>query len=57
MVRTGVSELIPEITQELIDAADITDPELLEVVERLQLSSVMTRPRGRARAHTSGADP
>ncbi len=50
VVRTGVPEMIPEITQELIDAANITDPELLEVVERLQLSSVMTIPliaRGR----------
>ena len=44
VVRTGESELIPEITQELIDAANITDPELLEVVERLQLSSVMSIP-------------
>jgi serine phosphatase RsbU (regulator of sigma subunit) len=50
VVKTGVSELIPEISQELIDAANITDPELLEVVERLQLSSVMHIPliaRGR----------
>ena len=54
MVRTGVSELIPEITQELIDAANITDPELLEVVERLQLSSVMTVPMI-ARGRTIGA--
>ena len=54
VVRTGVSELIPEITQELIDAADITDPELLEVVERLQLSSVMTIPLI-ARGRTLGA--
>ena len=44
VVRTGVSELIPEITQEMIDAADIEDPELLDVLERLQLSSVMTIP-------------
>jgi PAS domain S-box-containing protein len=54
VVRTGVSELIPEITQELIDAANITDPELLEVVERLQLSSVMTIPMI-ARGRTIGA--
>ena len=54
VVRTGVSELIPEITQALIDAANITDPELLEVVERLQLSSVMTVPLI-ARGRTIGA--
>ena len=50
VVRTGVPEMIPEITQEMIDAADIRDPELLEVLERLQLSSVMYIPliaRGR----------
>ncbi len=50
VVRTGVSELIPEVTQDLIDAANISDPELSEVLERLQLSSVMTIPliaRGR----------
>ena len=38
------------ISQKLIDAANITDPELLDVVERLQLSSVMYVPliaRGR----------
>ena len=44
VVRTGVSELIPEITQPMIDAANIEDPELLEVVERLQLSSIMYIP-------------
>ena len=54
VVRTGVSELIPEITQALIDAANITDPELLAVVERLQLSSVMTVPLI-ARGRTIGA--
>ena len=50
VARTGVSELVPEITKELIDAANITDPELLDIVERLQLSSVMYIPliaRGR----------
>ena len=50
VARTGKSELIPAISQELIDAANITDPELLDVVERLQLSSVMYIPliaRGR----------
>ncbi|MGH2596401.1 MAG: SpoIIE family protein phosphatase [Actinomycetota bacterium] len=50
VARTGVSELIPEIAQELVDASDITDPELLDVVERFQLSSVMYIPliaRGR----------
>jgi PAS domain S-box-containing protein len=50
VVRTGVSELIPEVTQDVIDAANITDPELSEVLGRLQLSSVMTIPliaRGR----------
>ena len=50
VARTGVPEVIPEITQESIDAANITDPELLEVVERLRLSSVMYVPmiaRGR----------
>ena len=50
VARTGVSELIPEITQEMIEAANITDPEILEVVERLQLDSVMYIPliaRGR----------
>ena len=54
VVRTGVSEMIPVITQELIDAANITDPELLEVVERLELSSVMTIPLI-ARGRTLGA--
>ncbi len=54
VVRTGVPEMIPEITQELIDAANITDPELLEVVERLQLSSVMYVPLI-ARGRTVGA--
>ena len=50
VVQTGVSELIPEITRELIDAADVTDPVLLDVIERLHLSSVMYIPliaRGR----------
>lgn len=50
VVRTGVSELVPEITQELIDATNITDPELMDVIERLQPSSVMYIPliaRGR----------
>jgi PAS domain S-box-containing protein len=50
VARTGVSELIPEITPEMIEAANITDPELLEIVERLQLRSVMYIPliaRGR----------
>jgi serine phosphatase RsbU (regulator of sigma subunit) len=50
VARTGVSELIPEITPEMIEAANITDPEVLEVVERLQLRSVMYIPlvaRGR----------
>ena len=54
VVRTGVSELIPEVTQALIDAANITDPEMLDVVERLQLSSVMTVPLI-ARGRTIGA--
>ncbi|MGH2594937.1 MAG: SpoIIE family protein phosphatase [Actinomycetota bacterium] len=48
--RTGQSELVPEITEASIDAASITDPELLDVVERLKLSSVMYVPlvaRGR----------
>jgi serine phosphatase RsbU (regulator of sigma subunit)/PAS domain-containing protein len=54
VVRTGVSELIPEVTQELIDAAHITDPELLGIVERLRLSSVMTIPLI-ARGRTLGA--
>jgi PAS domain S-box-containing protein len=44
VARTGESELIPEVTRELIDAANITDPELLDVIQRLQLSSVMTIP-------------
>jgi len=44
VVRTGVSEIIPEITQAMIDAANIEDPELLDVVERLQLSSIMYIP-------------
>ena len=56
VVRTGVSELIPRSPQELIDAANITDPELLEVVERLQLSSVMTVPMI-ARGGRSGRSP
>jgi PAS domain S-box-containing protein len=49
VARTGVSELIPEITPEMSEAT-VTDPEVLEVVERLQLSSVMYIPliaRGR----------
>jgi PAS domain S-box-containing protein len=54
VVRTGLSELIPEISQELIDAAAITDAELLDVVERLQLSSVMYIPLI-ARGRTVGA--
>lgn len=44
VVRTGVSELVPEITREMIDAANITDPELLDIVERLRVSSVMYIP-------------
>lgn len=50
VVRTGVSELIQEITPEVIEAANITDPELLEIIRRLRLSSVMYIPliaRGR----------
>jgi PAS domain S-box-containing protein len=54
VVRTGVSELVPEITQELIDAASITDTELMDVIERLQLSSVMYVPLI-ARGRTLGA--
>jgi PAS domain S-box-containing protein len=54
VVRTGVSELIPEVTQKLIDAANIPDPELLDVIERLHLSSVMYVPLI-ARGRTLGA--
>jgi PAS domain S-box-containing protein len=44
VVRTGVSELIAEVTQEMIDAADIAVPELREIVHRLHLSSLMYVP-------------
>lgn len=54
VVRTGVSELVPEVTHELIDAANIPDPELLDVIERLHLSSVMYIPLI-ARGRTLGA--
>lgn len=54
VMRTGVSELVPEITQELIDAANITDTELMDVIERLQPSSVMHVPLI-ARGRTLGA--
>jgi PAS domain S-box-containing protein len=50
VARTGVPELVSEVNQEMIDAADITDPELLEVIQRLDLSSIMYIPltaRGR----------
>lgn len=43
VVRTGKSELIPKITQELIVAANITDADLVESLE-LQLSSLMYVP-------------
>ncbi|MGZ8565919.1 MAG: SpoIIE family protein phosphatase [Actinomycetota bacterium] len=54
VVRTGVSELVPAVTRELIEAANITDPELLDVVGRLNLSSVMYIPLT-ARGRTLGA--
>ena len=54
VVRTGVSELVPEITQAMIDAADIGDPELRDVIERLHPSSVMYVPLI-ARGRTIGA--
>ena len=53
-IRTGRSELIPEITEELIAAADITDPEIFDILERLRLSSIMYVPLI-ARGRTLGA--
>ncbi|MEO8424320.1 MAG: SpoIIE family protein phosphatase [Actinomycetota bacterium] len=54
VVRTGEPELVTEVTQELIDAADIADPELREVIDRLRLNSVMYVPLI-ARGRTLGA--
>lgn len=54
VVRTGVSELVPEVTQEMIDAADISDPDLLDIIKRLRLSSIMHVPLI-ARGRTIGA--
>lgn len=50
VARTGVSELISEITPEMIEEVAATDPETLEILERLRLDSVMYIPliaRGR----------
>lgn len=43
-VRTRKSKLIPEITQGWIDTANITDADLMEFLEGLQLSSIMFIP-------------
>lgn len=43
VVRTRTSEMVPEVTQAMVDGADI-DPEFRDVVDRLQLSSVMYVP-------------
>ncbi|CAG0935771.1 Alkaline phosphatase synthesis sensor protein PhoR [Thermoflexales bacterium] len=48
VVRTGQPQLLPKITPELYD--QITDPELLEILQQLDLHSAMTVPltaRGR----------
>ena len=54
VVRTGVSELVSDITPEMIAAADIGDPALREIVLRMQLSSVVIVPLN-ARGRTLGA--
>jgi PAS domain S-box-containing protein len=43
VVRTGKSEIIKDITPEVIQAANL-DAELLEIVEKIGFSSVMTVP-------------
>ena len=52
VISTGRAEVVPEITQEMIDAID--DPEVKELVRDLQLRSVMTVPLS-ARGRTLGA--
>lgn len=50
VIRSGVSELIHEVTPQFVDAAGIDDPDMLNAIERLQLSSLMHIPliaRGR----------
>jgi hypothetical protein len=54
VLRTGKPELIEEVTQEMIDAAGIRDPEILDILERLRLSSILYVPLI-ARGHTLGA--
>jgi PAS domain S-box-containing protein len=51
-IATGEPELIPEITEEMLDAID--DPEVRRLVDELQLHSVMIVPL-RARGRTLGA--
>ncbi|HYO40274.1 MAG TPA: SpoIIE family protein phosphatase [Nocardioidaceae bacterium] len=43
VLRTGRSELVPEITDEMIDAV-ITDPEHAQLLRELELRSAMTVP-------------
>lgn len=43
VLRTGQPELIPEISEEMISAS-ATDPELLDIVRSLGISSTMTIP-------------
>jgi serine phosphatase RsbU (regulator of sigma subunit) len=54
VLRTGKSELIPEITQDMIREALTDQPELLEVLFELGLTSAMTVPLI-ARGKTLGA--
>ena len=44
VIRTGESDLFPEITAEVIAAAGIDDPELLEILDELGLQSSMAVP-------------
>lgn len=43
VLRTGVSELVPDITDEMVDAA-VPDPEQRELIRRLDLRSALTVP-------------
>jgi PAS domain S-box-containing protein len=44
VIKTGRSEIVPTITREMIDAANIADPDLREVIDRLRLNSIMYVP-------------
>lgn len=44
VARTGESEIVPEITAEMIEASEIVDPVHRDAVEELRLSSIMTVP-------------